>query len=222
MPGENDKYRLLSGEEGDTEDRATFLWSDSQRDGPRQRRRIAFATAVITVLFLTLGIVSYKTLSAFETFSSHSRKGRELGDCGTTVQEARAKGCVFDYLSYVWVQPPCYYPHLLAEYNNRTGVKWYTDPSLNDEFQIPDEEIRRGEHPEVWAPRKFHAMHCAFTVSKIHYALANHEPLDSRANSFEHTKHCQLVLLDEIESCSTPGKCSISKVSAKLTSCGWV
>lgn len=32
--------------------------------------------------------------------------GREFGDCGGSVDEARANGCVFDYLSYEWVQPP--------------------------------------------------------------------------------------------------------------------
>jgi hypothetical protein len=58
----------------------------------------------------------------------------------SNVEESRAKGCIFDYLSYVWVQPPCYYPQLLAEYNDHTGVKWYTDPSLDDKFVIPEEE----------------------------------------------------------------------------------
>ncbi|KAG5976355.1 hypothetical protein E4U55_007347 [Claviceps digitariae] len=75
----------------------------------------------------------------------------------------------FDHLSYVRVQPqpPCYYPQLLAKYDNRTRIKWHSDPSLHHEFLIPAEEMRSGGHQEVWARRKFHAMHCAFTISKV-------------------------------------------------------
>ncbi|KAM3425846.1 hypothetical protein NHJ13734_009877 [Beauveria thailandica] len=180
--------------------------------------KVALAAATVGLLVVVC-LVTYTVFPKLENFSG--RTGRELGHCGSNVEEAREQGCVFDYLSYVWVRPPCFYPDLLEGYQNRSGVQWYTDPSLEEQFRIPDYEIERGDHPIAWAPRKFHSMHCAFTVSKTHYALANHQPIDSRANSFEHTEHCQMILLDEMPEC-TEGKCDISRVSAKFSTCGWV
>lgn len=193
-------------------------WSRNESTQSKRTWHKALVATAVVGLLLIVSLITYAVFPRLEALST--RTGRELGHCGSSVEEARAEGCVFDYLSYVWVQPPCFYPDLLVHYQNRTGVQWYTDPSLGEQYRIPDEEIQRGDHPTAFAPGKFHAMHCAFTVSKTHFALANRRPIDSRANSFDHTEHCQMILLDEMPKCAQGG-CNVSRVSAKFSTCGW-
>jgi hypothetical protein len=178
----------------------------------------ALLAPTLTLFLILIGVVIYITLPILV---HRAPTGREFGDCGTNSVEARANGCVFDHLSYVWLQPQCYHPELLAGYNNRTGVTYYSEKSMEDGQLIPMPEIERGDHDRAWAPRKFHSMHCAFTVSKMHYALVHHLPIDSAAVSFKHTEHCQMVLLDEVPEC-LDGKCSKSRLTARYTSCGYV
>jgi len=196
-------------------------WGDSTffrlKQRPSECKRALLAPTLTLVLIL-IGVVIYVTLPRFVY---RAPTGREFGDCGTNSVEARANGCVFDHLSYVWVQPQCHYPELLAGYNNRTGVSYYTESSMEESQLIPIAEIQRGDYDRAWAPRKYHSMHCAFTVSKVHHALLNHLPIDSSAIRFKHTEHCQMVLLDELPDCPK-GKCSKSRLTAKYTSCGYV
>ena len=151
--------------------------------------------------------------------------GREFGDCGKSIEEARAKGCIFDNLSYSWVRPECHHPDLLAAYRNRTVIPYYTDRTLTEESRIPQEEIFRGDILTAWAPALQHSMHCSFMMSKIHLAHINHMPIDNVAKEFDHTHHCTEVLLDswlgEMPVCHSATGC-ISKVNAKFTTCGYI
>ena len=152
--------------------------------------------------------------------------GRELGDCGASIEEAKAKGCIFDNMSYAWVQPACHHEELLAEYRNRTEMPYYSDRSLKPEYRIPIEEIMRGDYIRAWAPEKHHPLHCAFMLSKIHLILINHLPIDSKTSEYAHTTHCGMVLMDgwlhEMPECSAEKGCGISGLQAQFTTCGYI
>ncbi|KIW86204.1 hypothetical protein Z517_01599 [Fonsecaea pedrosoi CBS 271.37] len=145
-----------------------------------------------------------------------------FGDCGKTPDQARTKGCVYDPLAVTWVRPECYYPELIEEFINMEPVAFYHDKSLTKESLVPLEEIIQAQHEQVWAPHKFHSVHCAHVVKKVHHALMNHFPIDSFSLNYAHTEHCQLVLLEELPQCAAPGTCRLNNVIQKYSSCGYV
>lgn len=186
----------------------------SREKGGLSKRRIAFLTAMFVMTGILVFFAISKPVHRVPT-------GHEFGDCGRNSVVARANGCVFDHITYVWVRPQCHYLTLLAGYTNLTGLAYFSESSMDENSRISLEEIMTGNYDRAWAPKRFHSLHRAFTVSKVHWALINHLPLDDAAISFEHTEHCQMVLLGEMPECHG-GRCSMSKLSAKYTSCGYV
>lgn len=147
---------------------------------------------------------------------------RDLGDCGTNATEALANGCVFDHISYAWMKPECYYKDLVDEYSNHSEVRYYSAPSLDENSLLPMEQVINGDYATTFTPRDFHSVHCALSVARVHWALMHHLPIDSYAISFEHTKHCQEVLLGTMDMCRGPNKCKLSKTTARFSSCSYL
>jgi hypothetical protein len=148
--------------------------------------------------------------------------GVELGDCGETVEEARAKNCIFDPMSFIWVKPACYHPDLVNDFFNRTEWQWYSDPKL--EQKIPMEEMFNGDHPRAFAPRKYHPIHCTYMWRKMHAVVSERLPMDSDLRKPQHTLHCERVLLNDVlheDVECTPDMICPTLVRATWTSCGY-
>lgn len=203
--------------------RVRFL-QDSQKHICRRWTRRLTILGVCLILTLSGTAIYFWLPSAYGLAPS----GREFGDCGHSVAEARAKGCVFDNISYAWVRPACYHSELLLSFRNRSSsaISYYRDRDFTPENQIPEDEINAGDWPHAWATGNHHPVHCAFILSKIHRAFEQHLPIDSRATDFEHTIHCGKVLMDgwlhEMEQCQKPGGCRAAKLTALFTSCGYI
>ena len=189
----------------------------------RSRTTRMFQTLVFLSILILVGAAGYVVLP--KIFHA-TPTGREFGDCGSSIEEARANGCIFDNMGFTWVQPACHQPDLLAEYRNRTEMPYYSDSSLKPEYRLPIEDIMQGDYLEAWAPEKHHPMHCAFMLSKVHLALVNHLPIDSKARAYEHTTHCGTVLMDgwlhELPECVSGKGCRTSHLQARFTTCGYI
>ncbi|KAF2112270.1 hypothetical protein BDV96DRAFT_158061 [Lophiotrema nucula] len=183
-----------------------------------RRRQIIAGLAALGLA--TAAFAAYGISSALRIAPDHA----EYGDCGSTIDEAKAKGCIFDNLSYVWVQPACHHPELLQSFRDRSNITYYTSHDLTLETRIPQEDIYAGNWPWAWSTKEQHPVHCAFLLSKMHEALSNHLPLDDKVMQWEHTIHCSEVLLQswlsEIEDCNL-GRCERVKVTQGFTKCGY-
>lgn len=152
----------------------------------------------------------------------YERRGAGFGDCGANPQEARSKGCLFDNIGYAWVQPACYNADLVKEFSAMDGVEYYINSDMTDASRIPQEVISEGNITDAYAPFKFHAIHCAQAISKVHWAAVNRAPVDSKSLSFEHTEHCQHVLLGTVAECQETNHCQFSKLTARYTTCDYL
>lgn len=106
----------------------------------------------------------------------------DYGDCGTqgSVEEARAKGCLFDPMGWVWVRPECYDKVLIDDFMNRTEWSWHTEPKLKPESMVPLDVVFRGDHPKLFTSKKYHYVHC--TVSYPDWLRTKPKTLSSRSN----------------------------------------
>lgn len=174
-------------------------------------------------LFCTLLLLWSSSSTAHE--KHHVPSGREFGDCGTTgnVSEARAKGCVFDPASLIWVQPACYDAELVADFFARTNYSFYTNGTLLPEYEIPLSDWVKGDYPIVFAPRQYHLIHCYYMWEKLHKAYLTGGPIDSEVAQLHHTRHCSKSLLNDYlgEDICPPGSRCPTYAGTVWTSCGY-
>ncbi|KAK4107473.1 hypothetical protein N656DRAFT_674599, partial [Canariomyces notabilis] len=110
--------------------------------------------------------------------------------------EARALGCVFDPMSWIWVRPECYDGELIAEFFSQTNFSWHTEPKLKPETKLSMDIIHRGDHPKLFTQKDYHTVHCFYMMKKMHKAILEHRPIDSYLTEWHHTNHCGQVMLN--------------------------
>ncbi|KAH8662400.1 hypothetical protein BX600DRAFT_437796 [Xylariales sp. PMI_506] len=196
------------------------LPSSALRRHNRSSRALKYRIFMAVSFLCILVAVAYGSY----TLGTHRSRRAELGSCGTSIEEAKAKGCVFDYLSFHWVRPECYYGDLMAEYRNRTNTTYYYTRDLYPSNIIPFDEIMAGKYLTAWAKKEHHQAHCSYLYQMTSQALGNHLPIDHVAASMTHAAHCTKVLLNDWlhETAHCPASGCISQVYAKFTTCGYV
>jgi hypothetical protein len=143
-------------------------WSGTPKDR-LTKWKIGFVCVSITTALAFMGAFLYLSMSvhSIEKAIHLQPTGAEIGDCGSshTVEEARAMGCKFDPMSWLWVRPECYDQELIDDFMNRTEWSWHTDWKLTPETEVPLDIIFRGDHPQLFTAKKYHAIHCQYMVS---------------------------------------------------------
>lgn len=115
-------------------------------------------------------------------------------DCGSSADEARAKGCYFDLMLSTWVHEDCRDTDLMEKYITNGHYRWYRDRTFEDEFS--DEEVRRGDHHTAAVSKEQHFAHCAYSLEKTMKALTSGKPVGRSLISDGHTVHCTGILTD--------------------------
>lgn len=136
-------------------------------------------------------------------------------NCGSSVEEARAKGCFFDVMLHSWVSAECADKELMDEYLAKIPYHWYRDWKTKEEITV--EEMRLGEHGTAAVKLEEHGTHCAYVLEKNIRALMNGKPLARSIYSIKHAVHCLGLLVDpstipgdytqvvvEYDQCGTP------------------
>ncbi|KAF2663826.1 hypothetical protein BT63DRAFT_460948 [Microthyrium microscopicum] len=221
-----------------TLDKATYLDSSTaplitstDAEGWHKNRTARASHRLYRFVLCGLAVFAFALIcwTAFQTWKLQKHvhlfpTGIELGTCGSnkTIEEARAHGCVFDPMSYIWVRPECYHEDLLDDFMKRNDWAWYSDPKLQN--KIPMEQLFRGDHPQAFAPRSYHQIHCTYMWRKMHGVLLDHLPIDSDLSHWKHTMHCEKVLLNHIlhedANCTANMICP-TLVRATWTTCGY-
>ena len=141
-------------------------------------------------------------------------------NCGRTVEEAHAKGCIFDTLSKAWLPSKCSF-HGLDEYtmagvavSNSTEKPWpfYRGKEQKQEISIDEMSrmaaSRKADVQEFQTSTREHVTHCAWMLIRMAHAYKFGERRDWNIDSFEHTQHCALYLLNR--SLEAPGNDDIT------------
>ncbi|KAK2010443.1 hypothetical protein LZ32DRAFT_660430 [Colletotrichum eremochloae] len=191
---------------------------------PRQRLATASQIMFIAVRIVVVLLAAYGlyTLSAPRLIPFITNTRSMSCNCGETIQEARANGCVYDSLAAAWLPPHCRSPGLTAEFESlgpnepdATGNTWgywhdknQTHPmTLSEVSQLP-EAARRGQHARFFSTHEWHVVHCVFYWRKMWEAArcARGEPgascgkdgvlvIEKRYDTLMHINHCMTMFL---------------------------
>lgn len=111
--------------------------------------------------------------------------------CGKSPSTARERGCSFDLISFAWQTKECYDSSLVSDFANWDSWVYYLDAQSN--VTISQDVAFEGE-TDVLTTWKFHQVHCTFMWRQMHRAFEAGW-IDSHLRSYNHTLHCQKMLL---------------------------
>ena len=119
----------------------------------------------------------------------------QLKPCGTTAEEARANGCIFDLLTLAWLAPACYEKDLSEEFLEVASEPFYYD--IEGKHQIENYEILSERTEPSWTTRRYHIYHCSYGWRLMHKMIEQGRMLESGLSSYHHTEHCTDTLMNQ-------------------------
>ncbi|OLN94035.1 hypothetical protein CCHL11_03392 [Colletotrichum chlorophyti] len=116
-----------------------------------------------------------------------------LGKCPPNWREAKAQGCVYDFVLSSWIHPRCFNGTMYEHYKGLMQWMKFTfwrEPAM--ENKMPFEEAASGEQDGfVWTEGAEHHLHCSYVWDRIRYASKSRPfVLDSLCRDEEHVSHC--------------------------------
>ncbi|KAE9379520.1 hypothetical protein N431DRAFT_451370 [Stipitochalara longipes BDJ] len=112
-------------------------------------------------------------------------------DCGTTLAEAKQRGCVYDQLTVTWLPERCSQVGL-QEYLDADKWRYWLDPHGT----LPIHNISTYSNGStIYTTDREHLTHCAYQLIRAADGLRKRGAVDKRARSFEHNEHCAKKLL---------------------------
>ncbi|KAH8806151.1 hypothetical protein F5884DRAFT_755695 [Xylogone sp. PMI_703] len=183
----------------DSEDRDEENTQDTKlSSGPVMRQRVAIAISCVVIALIFGGFFGVLIRN------TGSKPRPEILTCGTTSDEARARGCIMEPMVYGWMPKECYYGDLTSEYHPFEDRAWYTSDKY-DELVTP-EELWAGARENVYT-HHYHTQHCFFLIRKLSRAVDRREPyLDHKSLEVPHLDHCARAISERFESTNSSNR----------------
>jgi hypothetical protein len=189
-----------------------FLSDESRHIPSRKRKPFVLGGAKRVFLFAwTALIIIVATVIIFRTIRPINNITRETSsvdpeqilECGTSPEEARVHGCVFDVMHYGFTPAPCYNATLSHIHWNELialGLEFWNDTTKT--HLLPYEEILEGKHEFAYTSWLMHLQHCQYVLNRQIQSLVYGLPIDNVLRNVSHAEHC----LKEVRSPSDPGR----------------
>jgi hypothetical protein len=158
------------------------LWQSGLLPGIRVGGNCGFNT-------LTMSVTPYDMGSTQNIFSHV-----DFINCGTSTEEARSKGCVYDILANHYVHKSCYDEIGTQSYMNE-GTSWMGWLEKNKTTQLATIE-EMGDYDVYWTSQRDHIVHCGEMWKRQYRAFTqNWQYIDAITANEEHTFHCANYLV---------------------------
>ncbi|EXF81315.1 hypothetical protein CFIO01_00977 [Colletotrichum fioriniae PJ7] len=179
---------------------------------------VSYAGRLLTVLLAAYGLYSLLTSDSPSRFQPQDISC----NCGETIAEARANGCVYDSLAAAWLPPHCRSPELTTEFESlgpnepdtmgNTWGYWHdknqTHPMTLEEVSQLPEAARHGQHARFFTTHQWHLVHCVFYWRKMWEAARCSRGvvgascgkdgmlvIEKRYDTLMHINHCMTMFL---------------------------
>jgi len=174
-------------------------------------KRFAFQIVVIVLLFSAAFAAVLAAVLSFSQLSTSKVASTEQISCGSSIAEARGRGCTFDILSMSWLRESCPRDEADAFVRYPADEPWRYFRHQNATGEIDETDLSGLGGGVWWAKQKEHMAHCAFMLLRLHAVLERGERPDGLTGSLKHSKHCVMMLLEaskwdpENDIINTPG-----------------
>ncbi|KAK0707795.1 hypothetical protein B0H67DRAFT_556417 [Lasiosphaeris hirsuta] len=162
---------------------------------PKNADPWATSRSQILLTCLCTSVFWWLVFSFQSDFMSQRHMSTKTLSCGNSTAEARALGCKFDPLSFLWVPEPCFDSETNEAYQKAVNWHGYNDAEGKEMLDL-DTMSERVEPFKYFTSIREHAIHCAYVWQKQHRGyLRGGLYLDDNSASFHHTRHCSEVLM---------------------------
>jgi hypothetical protein len=113
-----------------------------------------------------------------------------VADCGSSLPEARLKGCKFSPMVTSWTPTACLSSALDSEWN-ASGRKYFLDQ--NGTKEASHDAVTRGDVETYWIDMNTHVAHCVYAFRQIYHAYQQGKGLGAvpaHVMEEEHFYHC--------------------------------
>lgn len=176
----------------DDEFQYASLGEEDEEGSSGVRRRDSFFWGKMGVFITILLLLTYEIIDLASGQKDQSAVV-DLGSCGSTPEEAKSNGCIFDLMSWCWLHPECHDEILSHEMLSLGPWIWYEDVGATR--PVAQEVAALGEIPILYVEESFHHIHCTYIWKKMHRAYLGQRAIDSYIASLNHTFHCSEMLL---------------------------
>ena len=183
----------------DAEDKGLVSGHISQpRDKTRSRGFLTSCLGILTIALLCLlsGSLITALLQNYLIRDDIPRSKVLIKPCGGTAAEARARGCHFDIVSFMWLPDQCWDPELVADFEETNHLEWFQGP--NRTGPLTRAQVITGEYNPVFVNWEYHWRHCTAMWKKMHRALLSplgQAAIDGYVAPYHHTLHCEEMFL---------------------------
>lgn len=156
-------------------------------------------TSIVSIIYLAEHIPSKPStaLSPSPPAGPGSKRMALEKPCGEDAAEARARGCRFDVMGFLWLPEQCYDQELIDEFVAMREWRFFTDKNKTELVSM--EQAKTGEYPILYVSHEYHVRHCTLIWRKMHRALLAPDGLasvDGYMGNYGHTMHCEHMLID--------------------------
>lgn len=170
-----------------------------QLDETRRRYPLQkFKTPLLLLLFAGLCSAFTLMISSASIYLTGRASTWDIqpAPCGSTPEEAVARGCHFDLMQFSWLPDRCFDAELTQEFLDMEEWTWFADYEAT--LPLTKEQVLRGTYDSVWVTFGQHVAHCTMIWQKMHRALngKGKMAIDGYMGALTHTVHCQDMLLN--------------------------
>ncbi|EEA21608.1 hypothetical protein TMatcc_008968 [Talaromyces marneffei ATCC 18224] len=134
--------------------------------------------------------------------------------CGTSPEEAKALGCIFDPMNWHWTRPECFYEEGSKNAQAQGPWKYFRDANHTEEMYLADEQAMSTERL-MYTEHSWHVNHCIYALESMHRAAMLDKWIPEEAASWPHTLHCMMVF----RMMNTPPKKPNTRVDMQFLGC---
>lgn len=152
---------------------------------------LMIVSAITTIAAITSIVHLIEADSHLRDIGETSLGNRLFNHCGTTAEEARKRGCLFEIHNFAWVPPQCYDDELGQDWNSYNG--WEFSWAANDSSATNEsfvQQCRNGDVEAAWVPWYQHMAHCSFILKKYLRSVMFDRPMDNWTSNWHHNEHC--------------------------------
>lgn len=175
------------------EEPQSLAWKNTRTQSHHRGSQIV---SLIATALISTAVTAAVFMFVFPHTNTHFRPtssvvNDQILDCGTTAEEARMKGCVFDIMHYSWTPVPCYNRTLSEQYWRGLlddGIEFWNDHLKT--HTLSHEDILSGKYEYSWTSWRLHLNHCKYIIHRELQQLTYGTPVDSVTRNISHTEHC--------------------------------
>lgn len=117
--------------------------------------------------------------------------------CGTSSNEAIARGCRFDLIATAWLPSKCIDEDLVSEFESFYPWKYFRNHNGTQTYSN-DPNVLGSQTELIWVTHRWHSAHCLFMWKKLNRALIQGRDTDGETIMQGHTDHCTKTILNGV------------------------